>query len=106
MGRAGWTVLHTLAVTLPEKDALKAETRSDLAAFVGLWAKLYPCEPCAEDLRKDLKANPVRTATGRDFARWVCEAHNRVNVKLGKERFNCDQVYERWRDGWKDGSCD
>jgi mitochondrial FAD-linked sulfhydryl oxidase len=36
----------------------------------------------------------------------MCDMHNRVNTKLGKQLFDCDRVMERWYDGWKDGSCD
>ena len=36
----------------------------------------------------------------------MCEAHNRVNLKLGKKLFDCNKVMERWYDGWSDGSCD
>ena len=36
----------------------------------------------------------------------MCEMHNRVNVKLGKPEFDCSKVFQRWRDGWEDGSCD
>jgi len=32
--------------------------------------------------------------------------HNIVNMKIGKPKFDCSLVNERWRDGWKDGSCD
>ena len=106
LGRAGWTILHTLAGTLPEKESLNGETKTDLVNFVHLWSKLYPCEPCAEDLRKDLKENPVKANTGWEFSQWLCQAHNRVNLKLGKEQFDCSKVYERWRDGWKNGDCD
>jgi FAD-linked sulfhydryl oxidase len=35
----------------------------------------------------------------------MCEAHNRVNEKLGKEKFDCTKTFERWKDGWRDGSC-
>ena len=41
---------------------------------------------------EDLKANPVKAATGRDFSQWLCGAHNRVNRKLGKEEFDCSKV--------------
>ena len=44
---------------------------------------------------------------GRDaLGRWMCEAHNDVNRKLGKREFDCSRWEERWRTGWKDGSCD
>ena len=32
--------------------------------------------------------------------------HNEVNRRIGKKEFDCSKVDERWRDGWKDGSCD
>ena len=32
--------------------------------------------------------------------------HNEVNRRIGKEEFDCSKVDKRWRDGWKDGSCD
>lgn len=50
--------------------------------------------------------NEPRVSNREDFGRWLCEAHNAVNVKLGKEQFNCNQWEERWRTGWKDGRCD
>ena len=44
---------------------------------------------------------------GRDgLGKWMCEAHNEVNRKLGKEEFDCEKWEERWRTGWKDGRCD
>ena len=61
---------------------------------------------CAEDMRADMKDNPPATSSGKDFALWLCGLHNRVNEKLDKPVFDCQRVYERWRDGWKDGSCD
>jgi FAD-linked sulfhydryl oxidase len=40
-----------------------------------------------------------------ELGRWLCGAHNEVNVKLGKPVFDCAKWEERWRTGWKDGSC-
>lgn len=53
-----------------------------------------------------LKQEPIDVTSQKDFAQWLCRIHNRVNVKLGKPEFNCLKVDERWKDGWKDGSCD
>ena len=50
--------------------------------------------------------SPVVAQTGKDFAMWLCGLHNTVNKKLDKPVFDCSRIYERWRDGWKDGSCD
>lgn len=46
------------------------------------------------------------TRTRVSFTQWLCRLHNEVNRKLGKPDFDCSLVDERWRDGWKDGSCD
>lgn len=50
--------------------------------------------------------NQPDTRTRARFSQWLCRLHNEVNRKLGKPDFDCSQVDERWRDGWKDGSCD
>ncbi|KLJ08079.1 hypothetical protein EMPG_16468 [Blastomyces silverae] len=51
-------------------------------------------------------ANKPRLKTRAEFGTWMCEAHNEVNRKLGKEVFDCAKWEERWRTGWKDGRCD
>ena len=33
------------------------------------------------------------------LGRWMCEAHNEVNRKLGKGEFDCSRWEERWRTG-------
>ena len=53
-----------------------------------------------------LETHPPDTATRLRFSYWMCELHNDVNEKLGKKKFDCSLVDERWLDGWKDGSCD
>jgi len=29
---------------------------------------------------------------------WLCEMHNDVNRRVGKRRFDCNRVLERWKD--------
>lgn len=53
-----------------------------------------------------LKKNSPDTSNQENLSQWFCRLHNRVNKKLGKPEFDCSKVSERWRDGWKDGSCD
>ena len=94
-----------MSVYLPEKE-LSSSQQSDVQTLIGAFSRLYPCNYCAEDMRADMKDNPPATSSGKDFALWLCGLHNRVNEKLDKPFFDCQRVYERWRDGWKDGSCD
>lgn len=85
--------------------------QADLRAFLGLFARLYPCWSCAADFERYLQTerppDAHRALAGRaEFGQWLCDAHNAVNRKLGKKAFDCARWEERWRDGWKDGRCD
>lgn len=52
-----------------------------------------------------LKTNKPQTSSREELSQWMCRLHNQVNRKTGKPEFDCSLVDERWRDGWKDGSC-
>ena len=105
IGRSSWTLLHTLSVYLPENE-LSEQQQRDAGQLMTILSRNYPCNHCADDLKKDLKDDPPKVKTGKEFANWVCQLHNKVNVKLGKPEFDCSQVYQRWKDGYPDGSCD
>ena len=106
IGRGSWTLLHTMSVYLPE-NKLSEKQKSDVVNFMNIFSRIYPCSYCADDLKVDLiESPPNKVETGKDFAQWMCQLHNKVNVKLGKPTFDCSKVYERWRDGYPDGSCD
>ena len=49
-----------------------------------LCCRLYPCSECAEDMRADLAQSPPRVSSASEFSLWLCQLHNKVNVKLGK----------------------
>ena len=55
-----------------------------------------------------MKQNPPEPAVNsrEALSLWMCNVHNEVNRRLGKTEFDCAQVDERWKDGWKDGFCD
>ena len=49
-----------------------------------LLARLYPCSDCAEDMRSDLVESPPRVTSASEFSLWLCQLHNKVNIKLGE----------------------
>lgn len=53
-----------------------------------------------------LETDTPNTKNNETLSKWFCDVHNEVNVRLGKDKFDCSRVLERWKDGWKDGSCD
>ncbi|KAK6167716.1 hypothetical protein SNE40_021680 [Patella caerulea] len=103
LGRNTWSFLHTMAAYFPEKPSIKQQT--DMKSLINIFSNFYPCEYCASDLRTDMKDYPPDTSGQKELSLWFCKIHNKVNKKLGKPEFDCDKVDERWKDGWKDGSC-
>jgi FAD-linked sulfhydryl oxidase len=104
LGRATWTFLHTTAAYYPEKPT--PSQRANMLMLLRSLPVLYPCTWCADDFGNDINRNPPDVSGRGPLSQWLCERHNEVNEKLGKEKFNCAKVDERWKDGPPDGSCD
>ncbi|KAI9589497.1 FAD-linked sulfhydryl oxidase ALR [Glossina fuscipes] len=104
LGRFTWGLLHTMAAFYTDNPT--DSEKKDMKSFFDVFARVYPCEYCARDFQKDLRDNPVKVNSQKEFSIWLCNFHNRVNKKLGKPLFDCGKINERWRDGWLDGSCD
>ena len=94
LGRATWTLLHTLASQLPERPS--KQQRKDLHTLVDVLTRVYPCGECAYHFRQFVKADPPRVDSRSAFAQWLCRLHNNVNRRLGKAEFNCTTVDAKW----------
>ncbi|MCJ1436964.1 hypothetical protein MMC27_006347 [Xylographa pallens] len=106
LGNHTWTLLHSISASYPPQAS--ATQQSEMKQFLGLFAKLYPCWVCAEDFGAWMAraGNEPRVEGREGLGRWMCEAHNEVNRKLGKGVFDCARWEERWRTGWREGGCD
>lgn len=105
LGRHTWTLLHTIGAYYPAERPSQAHQDS-VRQLIGSLAKIYPCPPCASHLQEYISRFPPKTENRSQLERWLCDAHNDVNRRLGKDIFDCSLVSQRWRDGWEDGHCD
>ncbi|KAJ3107181.1 hypothetical protein HDU97_004601 [Phlyctochytrium planicorne] len=96
LGAATWTFLHTMAAYYPETPT-EAEQKT-AKVFFRTFSKLYPCGYCASHLREELKTNPPQVDSNKSLNLWLCGIHNEVNERLGKPKFDCSKVWERWKD--------
>lgn len=94
VGRWGWSFLHTLAASYPER-ADEAQQRSAMALMRAVGV-LYPCPPCREDWAEAVTERPPQVAGRAELEQWLCGEHNRVNERLGKAVFDCATAHERW----------
>ena len=94
VGSSTWTLLHSVAATFPEEGG--AEAAAGVSALVHGVSRGFPCSHCASDFRQHLQQHPLETGTRDALEQWMCRAHNEVNVKLGKDPFDCTKVRERW----------
>ncbi|KAF9244676.1 ERV/ALR sulfhydryl oxidase domain-containing protein [Melanogaster broomeanus] len=104
LGAATWTFLHTTAAYFPERPT--PLQRANMLNLLHSLPALYPCSHCASHLGEEMKRNPPDVSGRVGLSWWLCERHNEVNERLGKEKFDCVKTDERWRDGPPDGSCD
>ncbi|KAJ2831122.1 Flavin-linked sulfhydryl oxidase of the mitochondrial IMS [Coemansia furcata] len=103
LGRATWTFLHTMAAYYPEKADPKQQNM--MTSLLSSFSHFYPCGRCASHLRQEMVKSPPVVDTRQNLSLWLCQTHNKVNVMLGKDEFDCTKVDERWRDGPSDGRC-
>lgn len=98
LGASSWTFLHAMAAKYPTEPS--QTEKKDMTEFLKLFSHVYPCNWCAMDFEKYITKYSPRVESKEELSRWMCEAHNHVNVKLGKPKFNCDFWQQRWKDGW------
>lgn len=103
LGRYTWSLLHTIAAKYPNQPTKEQE--NEMREFIRIFANLYPCGYCAEEFRADLSDMPPQLKSRQSLTMWLCEIHNKTNKRLSKPKFDCSKIDERWRTGWKDGSC-
>ena len=98
LGQAGWTLLHTMAANFPDEPTKQQQTRVE--SFLAALGFLYPCKLCAAHFRGYQQQHAIASRSRETLSMWLCDAHNEVNVRNGKESFYCDMgvLDARWKD--------
>ena len=65
--------------------------------------KYFPCKMCANHFMNMIKEFPLEYNDREDTMKWVCNMHNSVNERLGKNTFPCNRIKEIW--GQKSCGC-
>tara|TARA_Y100000817_G_C16844922_1_gene539638 strand:+ start:29 stop:622 length:594 start_codon:yes stop_codon:yes gene_type:complete len=85
-GPSLWHTLHTISFNYPVKPT--KEQKKHYKNLILNLKHVMPCKYCRINLRKNLKAHPLRQCdlNNRDkFSRWVYGLHEHVNKMLGKK---------------------
>ena len=95
LGRRTWYFLHAVAEGYPLRPS--PADRADMLAFLTSFGRVYPCSYCAADFREHLATHPPGVDDRYHLVRWMCEAHNAVNLKLDKPVANCEDLAAKWK---------
>ena len=100
LGQAGWTLLHTMAANYADRPTPRERRAAE--SFLQALGDLYPCKLCAGHLRRFMRKTPVasQSHSREALSLYLCDAHNEVNRRNGKEDFFCDigVLDHRWKD--------
>ena len=85
-GPSLWHTLHTISFNYP-LNPTKAQKKNHKNLILNLRYTM-PCKYCRINLRKNLKAHPLRQCDLKDrdkFSKWLYGLHEHVNKMLGKK---------------------
>jgi hypothetical protein len=91
-----WSTMDFVAFNYPHEPT---ETdKKNVRTFYETLALLLPCSSCRNDFAKMLKTFPIdeHLQNQESLTKWLVEAHNRVNEKLGKSRIDYETVANKY----------
>jgi hypothetical protein len=89
-GNSAWKVLHRSSVFYPDKPT--EEEKDMMSRMIKGLSVHFPCPECREHFVKEISIVPTKVDEKKELINWLCYQHNQVNMRLGKEIVNCDNV--------------
>lgn len=96
-GRQMWNVLHVISFAYPRNPSESQKTA--ISQFISCLPSILPCQQCQTHFAELLSRQPLDAAalSSRDsFSRWMVDAHNSVNARLGKPRVSYTDAAARY----------
>jgi len=81
-----WHTLHTISFNYPVNPTIKQKKKYFI--FFNSLGNILPCRYCRENLKKNLKCNPLNMNTMKNrktLSMWVYRLHEIINKMLGKK---------------------
>ena len=99
-GPAAWNTLHVVAHSYPTHPT--SRQRDETWQFLHLFALHLPCPSCRQHFQSLLQSSvPTSDATAFDsresLVKFMNDAHNEVNVRLGKRIYTLEEHYRVYR---------
>jgi hypothetical protein len=89
-GRAGWRLIHAIALTYPVKPTEKE--KEIYATFLHSLGDVLPCPFCGEHFKQNMKNNPPNLDSREYFFKWTVDMHNFVNVSNNKPKVSYEKA--------------
>lgn len=97
-GPSMWHTLHTISFNYPVKPSNNEKKKYFI--FFNSLRNILPCKYCRENLKNNLKCNPLSMKTMKDrksLSLWLYKLHETVNKMLGKKSgLSYNDVRERY----------
>ena len=97
-GNLTWNFLHKTSLNYPIFPSNKH--KEDMEKLLKSVATFFPCIICGNHWKKILENSDMESilSNRNNLMLWLCNKHNEINIKIGKEVFPCeiDKLFERW----------
>jgi hypothetical protein len=94
LGRHTWALLHSIAASIPSIPT--EEDKLAINSFLTSLAHIYPCKVCSKHFKEMLNDMPIKNKSREEFVYYICDLHNKVNVRLGKPIYDCKKTFDIW----------